>query len=87
MERIVFARGLDREVVMWTRVSMTQAGTTVTVTATVTVTVTVTGYLFWQRILKENEQPMPNPLSPSIPAQTQHSGTQKDVSLLNTFIE
>jgi hypothetical protein len=27
----------------------------------VTVTVTVTGYLFWQRILKEYEQPIPNP--------------------------
>jgi hypothetical protein len=42
----------------------------VTVTVTVTrVTVTVTGYLFKQRLLKENEQPIPHPLSPSIPAQ------------------
>jgi hypothetical protein len=33
------------------------------------VTVTVTGYLFWQRLLKENEQPIPHSLSPSFPAQ------------------
>ena len=32
--------------------------------STVTGTVTVTGYLFWQRILKENEQPILNFLNP-----------------------
>jgi hypothetical protein len=39
--------------------ALTNATVTVTVTLTVTVTVTVTEYLFYERILKEHEQPIP----------------------------
>jgi hypothetical protein len=44
---------------------------------TVTVTVTVTGYLLQQRILRENEQPILNRLSPSISAQAPQRGPER----------